>query len=96
MLQALERTISRDSFTPHYKYYDDPYLTPTSKQFQRQYALSLESGRKTGMWVYKEHAELFRQNIADPIIQVNVILNVIKIIFRFLQVYKIKFILHYI
>ncbi|KAL2720511.1 hypothetical protein V1478_010087 [Vespula squamosa] len=69
ILRALERTISRDSFTPHYKYYDDPYLIPTSKQSQRQYALSLESGRKTGMWIHKEHAELFRQNIADPIIQ---------------------------
>ncbi|XP_043684907.1 protein PTCD3 homolog, mitochondrial isoform X2 [Vespula pensylvanica] len=69
ILRALERTISRDPFTPHYKYYDDPYLIPTSKQTQRQYALSFESGRKTGIWVHQEHAELFRQNIADPTIQ---------------------------
>ncbi|KAI4477965.1 hypothetical protein M0804_012445 [Polistes exclamans] len=69
ILRALEKTISRDPSTPHYKYFNDPYLVPTSRQLQRHYALSLESGRKTAMWVHKEHGDLFRTDIADPAIE---------------------------
>ncbi|XP_015182596.1 PREDICTED: protein PTCD3 homolog, mitochondrial [Polistes dominula] len=69
ILRALEKTISRDLSTPHYKYFNDPFLVPTSKQAQRNYALSLESGRKTAIWVHKEHGDLFRTDIADPVIE---------------------------
>ncbi|KAK2586022.1 hypothetical protein KPH14_010590 [Odynerus spinipes] len=68
ILRMLERTVSKDLSAPHYKYHDDPYLIPLSKQEQRYRALSLESGRKAAMWVYREHADLFQHDKADPII----------------------------
>ncbi|KAI4480739.1 hypothetical protein M0802_014112 [Mischocyttarus mexicanus] len=69
ILRALERTVSRDLSTPHYKYFNDPYLVPTSKQMQRYHALSFESGRKTAVWVHKKHGDLFRTDLADPVIE---------------------------
>ncbi|XP_024881775.1 protein PTCD3 homolog, mitochondrial [Temnothorax curvispinosus] len=66
ILKALETTISRDYTAPHYKFHDDPYLTPLSKMHNRSYALAKESGRKTAMWVRQEHRDLFQHKVADP------------------------------
>ncbi|XP_014484902.1 PREDICTED: protein PTCD3 homolog, mitochondrial [Dinoponera quadriceps] len=66
ILKALESTISRDYTAPHYKYHDDPYLTPLSKLQNRSFALARESGRKAAMWVRQEHSDLFQHKVADP------------------------------
>ncbi|XP_063976240.1 small ribosomal subunit protein mS39 [Diachasmimorpha longicaudata] len=69
ILQALEKTISRDSTAPKYKYQDDPYLIPYSNFQKRAFALAQESGRKTAMWIRTEHADLFQHRVAEPIIE---------------------------
>lgn len=69
-LQALESTISRDYTRPHYKYHDDPYLTPLSKLQNRSFALAKESGRKAAMWICEEHRDLFQHKVAEPEIKV--------------------------
>lgn len=66
ILKALERTISRKTLVPHYKYIDDPFLLPVSVGERRYRSLSLESGRKTAAWIYKEHADLFERELATP------------------------------
>ncbi|XP_072760138.1 small ribosomal subunit protein mS39 [Anoplolepis gracilipes] len=66
ILKALESTISRDYTGPHYKFHDDPYLTPLSKAQIRIYALSKESGKKAAMWIREEHRDLFQHKVADP------------------------------
>lgn len=66
ILKALERTISRKTLVPHYKYIDDPFLLPSSVTERRLNSLSLESGRKTAAWIYKEHADLFERELATP------------------------------
>ncbi|KAM0730873.1 Small ribosomal subunit protein mS39 [Formica fusca] len=66
ILKALESTISRDYTAPHYKFHDDPYLTPLSKAQIRNFALSKESGKKAAMWVRDEHRDLFQHKVADP------------------------------
>ncbi|KMQ94849.1 protein ptcd3-like mitochondrial protein [Lasius niger] len=52
--------------TPHYKFHDDPYLTPLSKAQIRNYALAKESGKKAAMWIREEHRNLFQHKVADP------------------------------
>lgn len=66
----MESTIFRDYTAPHYKYHDDPYLTPQSNMHNRTYALAKESGRKTAMWVRQELSDLFQHKVADPEIKV--------------------------
>ncbi|KAL0116506.1 hypothetical protein PUN28_009876 [Cardiocondyla obscurior] len=66
ILKALESTLSRDNTAPHYKFHDDPYLTPQSNMQKRSFALAKESGRKTAMWVRQEHRDLFQHKVADP------------------------------
>ncbi|XP_015127821.1 protein PTCD3 homolog, mitochondrial [Diachasma alloeum] len=70
ILQALEKTISRDPTAPKYKYHDDPYLIPYSNLQKRTFALAQESGRKTAMWIRAEHSKLFQHRVADPVIEV--------------------------
>ncbi|XP_012223048.1 small ribosomal subunit protein mS39 [Linepithema humile] len=69
ILKALEKTISRDYTAPHYKFHDDPYLTPLSKMHERNYALAKESGKKAAMWIREEHRDLFDHKLAEPEIQ---------------------------
>ncbi|XP_043266912.1 protein PTCD3 homolog, mitochondrial [Venturia canescens] len=66
ILSALEKTIKRDHTAPHYKFVDDPYLSPISNRGKRAFALSKEAGRKAAMWIHAEHAELFTERLADP------------------------------
>ncbi|EFN82763.1 Protein PTCD3-like protein, mitochondrial [Harpegnathos saltator] len=66
ILKALESTISRDYTAPHYKYHDDPFLTPLSKVQNRSYALARESGRKAAIWIRQEHSDLFQHKVAEP------------------------------
>ncbi|XP_066595587.1 small ribosomal subunit protein mS39-like [Prorops nasuta] len=68
ILKALESTVRKDPLAPQYKYHDDPYLIPLSKQSMRQYALAKDAGRKTAMWIRQENSELFQHKIADPYI----------------------------
>lgn len=66
ILKALESTISRDYTAPHYKFHDDPYLTPLSKSQIRNYALAKDSGKKSAMWIRQKHHNLFQHKVADP------------------------------
>lgn len=59
VLTALARTIGRDPTASHYKYHDDPYLTPYSEGEKKGFALAMEAGRKTAQWIKREHANLF-------------------------------------
>ncbi|XP_020293328.1 protein PTCD3 homolog, mitochondrial [Pseudomyrmex gracilis] len=69
ILKALESTISRDYTAPHYKYHDDPYLTPRSRGQIRVFALAKESGKKAAMWIRQEHSDLFQHKVAEPSIK---------------------------
>ncbi|XP_046430960.1 protein PTCD3 homolog, mitochondrial [Neodiprion fabricii] len=69
ILRALASTVGKDPTAPHFKYHDDPYFIPTSNRAKRTYALSREAGRRAAMWIRQEHAELFTQMTADPIIK---------------------------
>ena len=66
ILDALDRTVPRDPLRTKYKYHDDPFLLPLKKTECRLYALSYESGKKTAMWVHKEHKDLFPKDLSDP------------------------------
>uniref|UniRef100_A0A1B6E9B4 Pentacotripeptide-repeat region of PRORP domain-containing protein n=1 Tax=Clastoptera arizonana TaxID=38151 RepID=A0A1B6E9B4_9HEMI len=70
ILRALSNTVQRDPTASHYKYHDDPYLTPTSNLNKRGFALAQESGRKAARWIRQEHADLFQHKVADPPIEV--------------------------
>lgn len=69
ILQALASTVGSDMSGPHYKYQDDPYLTPASNLDKRSYSLSKESGRKSARWIQNEHSQLFSHNPEDPFIE---------------------------
>ncbi|XP_066943721.1 small ribosomal subunit protein mS39 [Macrobrachium rosenbergii] len=69
ILQALASTVGSDSSGPHYKYHDDPYLTPASNIDKRSYSLSKESGRKAARWILNTHGELFQHQPEDPVIE---------------------------
>lgn len=59
LLYALSRTVGKDPTAVHYKYHDDPFLTPKSFFTKDQYALSQESGKRTAQWLKQEQANLF-------------------------------------
>ncbi|KAK9871049.1 hypothetical protein WA026_010007 [Henosepilachna vigintioctopunctata] len=69
ILRALESTISRDPTAAHYKYHDDPYLTPKSNLSKRSLAMAQEAGKKAAHWVRKENVDLFQHREADPFIE---------------------------
>lgn len=60
ILRALSQTVGYDPTAPHFKYHDDPYLTPMSNVGKRTFALALESGRKSAKWIRQNHHNLFR------------------------------------
>lgn len=69
--QALDSTVRRDKSGPHFRYHDDPFLTPQTTVEKRTFSLSKESGRKAANWVLNTHPELFLANTADdPVIKV--------------------------
>lgn len=63
LLYTLSKTIGRDPTAVHYKYLDDPYLTPTSLFTREQYALSREAGKQTAKWIKKQHAQFFNVSV---------------------------------
>lgn len=65
VLYTLSKTIGKDPTAAHYKYHDDPYLTPVSLFSREQYALSYESGKQTAQWVKQQHAELFNVSVKN-------------------------------
>jgi pentatricopeptide repeat domain-containing protein 3 len=69
-MQALASTVKTDPTAPHYKYHDDPYLTPISNVAKRSFALSKESGRKAAQWIRAQNPELFQHKVAFPPVQV--------------------------
>ncbi|KAJ4431515.1 hypothetical protein ANN_20113, partial [Periplaneta americana] len=66
ILRVLASTVKPDPTAPHYKYHDDPYLTPQSNVGKRSFALSKESGRKAAQWIRAQNAELFQHKVAFP------------------------------
>lgn len=62
--------MSRDKGGPHYRYHDDPYLTPISTFERRMFSLSKESGRKAASWIKDSNPELFSHLRDDPVIKV--------------------------
>jgi len=66
----LASTIQPDPTAPHYKYHDDPYLTPLSNVGKRSFALSKECGRKAAHWIRAQDPELFQHKVAFPPVQV--------------------------
>jgi hypothetical protein len=69
-MQALASTVKSDPTAAHYKYHDDPYLTPVSNVGKRSFALSKESGRKAAQWIQAQNPELFQHKVAYPPVQV--------------------------
>ncbi|XP_043247913.1 protein PTCD3 homolog, mitochondrial isoform X2 [Colletes gigas] len=69
ILYALGQTVPKDVLSTSVKYYDDPFLIPTKKADYRIYALARESGKKTATWIFKQHADLFPNNLSDPKIE---------------------------
>lgn len=60
ILRALSQTVGFDPTAPHFKYHDDPYLTPMSNVGKRTFALAMESGRKSAKWIRQRNNNLFR------------------------------------
>lgn len=59
LLYTLSRTVGRDPTAKHYKFHDDPYLTPNSYTTKEVWALAQESGKRTAQWIRDKHGELF-------------------------------------
>lgn len=66
ILKVLSSTIQRDYNAAHYKYQDDPFLTPSSNTSKRIYALSKESGRKAARYFLDKYPALFYRDDAEP------------------------------
>lgn len=60
ILRALSQTVGFDPTASHFKYHDDPYLTPMSNVGKRTFALAMESGRKSAKWIRQRHHTLFQ------------------------------------
>ena len=71
VLRALSQTVGFDPTAPHFKYHDDPYLTPMSNVGKRTFALAMESGRKSAKWIRQKHYKLFEVGL----ITINIILR---------------------
>lgn len=69
ILKALAGTVGQDTTGPHYKYSDDPYLSPYSNLTKRSYALSKESGRKAARWIREKYPDLFTHRPEEPYIE---------------------------
>ncbi|CAL4058593.1 unnamed protein product, partial [Meganyctiphanes norvegica] len=69
ILEALSSTLKRDFTGPHYKYHDDPFLTPASNLNKRTFSLSKESGRKAARYIRDKHGKYFTNTEDDPKIE---------------------------
>ncbi|XP_033633555.1 pentatricopeptide repeat domain-containing protein 3, mitochondrial-like [Asterias rubens] len=59
VLQALSRTVKRDSTAAPYIYHDDPYLLPKNAGEKRRYALASESGKQAAQYVINKWPQNF-------------------------------------
>jgi len=68
VLEALAATVGRDDTAPHYKFHDDPWLTPYKSLAKRDFSLAKEAGRKAARYVLNKHPDLFHHNriYAEP------------------------------
>lgn len=66
VLEALASTLERDFTAAHYKFHDDPFLTPMSNLAKRTYALSKESGRMAARYFLEKYPHLFYRDDAEP------------------------------
>ena len=51
ILAAIAGTVGKDMTAPHYRYHDDPYLTPYKMGSKREFILSRESGKNAARYV---------------------------------------------
>lgn len=79
ILRALSQTVGFDPTASHFKYHDDPYLTPMSNVGKRTFALALESGRKSAKFILQRHSSLFKVGLIIACCYINI--NTIYIIF---------------
>ncbi|XP_012146908.2 small ribosomal subunit protein mS39 [Megachile rotundata] len=66
ILAAIESTVPENGTKFNYLYQDDPFLFPMKKQHYRIYALAYESGKRTAMWIQREHRILFPKHLSEP------------------------------
>lgn len=70
LLYTLSKTVGRDPTAAHFKYHDDPYLTPTTLYAREQYALSFESGKATAQWIRQQNQKYFNVSIKFKLQQI--------------------------
>lgn len=63
LLYTLSKTVGRDPTAAHFKYHDDPYLTPTSLYNREQFALSQEASKQTAQWIKQQHGQYFNVSV---------------------------------
>jgi len=68
ILEALASTVGKDYTAPHYRYYDDPWLTPYTTYEKRNFWIAKESGRNAARYILDRHPSLFEKNriVAEP------------------------------
>lgn len=59
LLYTLSATIGRDPTAKHYKFHDDPFLTPPRYSSRELFALAQESGKRTAQWIRDKYGGLF-------------------------------------
>ncbi|KAI7693071.1 Protein PTCD3 -like protein [Sarcoptes scabiei] len=58
-----------DHTAPHYRFVDDPYLTPVTNIDKRSYALAKESGRIAARYFVETYPDLFFRDYSEPKIE---------------------------
>lgn len=63
LLYTLSATVGRDPTAKHYKFHDDPFLTPPRHSSRELYALAQESGKRTAQWIRDKYGHLFNVSL---------------------------------
>ncbi|XP_055033757.2 small ribosomal subunit protein mS39 [Misgurnus anguillicaudatus] len=66
VLQALASTVNRDPTASHYRFQDDPYLTPKTSGEFKLFSLSQESGRNAAKYFINKFPKYFQKDYAEP------------------------------
>uniref|UniRef100_A0A8C9S1Q2 Small ribosomal subunit protein mS39 n=1 Tax=Scleropages formosus TaxID=113540 RepID=A0A8C9S1Q2_SCLFO len=66
VLQALSSTVQRDPTASHYRFQDDPYLTPRTASEFKLFSLSQESGRNAAKYIINTYPNFFLKDYAEP------------------------------
>ncbi|KPM04935.1 PTCD3-like protein, mitochondrial-like protein [Sarcoptes scabiei] len=69
ILKALASIVEKDHTAPHYRFVDDPYLTPVTNIDKRSYALAKESGRIAARYFVETYPDLFFRDYSEPKIE---------------------------